>query len=133
MNAAVLQRDGSSRRRGGIAVLQYISAASYALDALVTIEFDDRSAVCAEALGLGVAPILASYLPTIPALGSPLVASTLRDPGPSCSVRFGALLETLGVSLPYSQLVGVLVGYLAIVHLLTLLALRRLARHSERR
>ncbi|KAJ9505285.1 hypothetical protein QJQ45_027868 [Haematococcus lacustris] len=110
--------------------LRWISALGYAFGAL------QLTGVASLLLLQGIAPNLVSLLPRLlpntPLLTSPLVSATLTNPGANCELRGEALLEYFKLTRPFSATLGILIGYLLVMHVLTYLALVVVSRKERR-
>lgn len=110
--------------------ISYISAFSYALNALAMLELSEQVSDCN--IAPEVATRLPKFLPNAPMLASPTIQEGLREPIEGCEIRFSELLDYLDVQWTYGEHVGIMVAYLAAVHLITYLALLRLSRREKR-
>lgn len=120
-----------------ISWLQYFSAMGYTFEGAVLLEFGDRNFTCSEgvsALGNSTetAQALQFILPNTETASNPLVISTLRDPGEDCVLNGEAVNEFFDLDRSYGTTCGILIGYLAVLHVLTFLGLLFLAKKDKR-
>ena len=104
-----------------------------ALSAALGIEFGGRRYDCSAGLPADLVGAVAGLLPNVPVFRSGYVTRLLADPGAECVVRGDAVMEYFGYQqASFGHAVGVLLGYLGVVHLLTYAAVVLAARRERR-
>lgn len=122
----------------GLAALRHLSAMGHALEGMARVEFGGGAAFSCEPGGLLTAPalrLLPQLLPPgVPPADLEPLLQALRAPGPSCVVPGDALLSYLRVpSRTFAATSGILLAYLAGLHVATFAALVWRAARGENR
>lgn len=117
-----------------MAFLEYITAFYFALEGLMTIEFQNRTLACSEGvLPRGVGPMIPQLLPSV--LARPQARAGLNmllTPTQDCIADTNALLNYFGYSRPFGVTVGILSGWWIALHLLTFWAMTFVAKRERR-
>ncbi|KAL6756257.1 ABC-2 type transporter-domain-containing protein [Haematococcus lacustris] len=112
--------------------LRWISAMGYAFGGLAQEELRHAAYNCSQGIAPGIVSLLPRLLPNTPALNSPLVSQSLNNPGASCELRGDALLQYFNLTRPFAATLGIMLGYLLVMHILTYLALVLVSRKERR-
>jgi hypothetical protein len=112
--------------------LKWLSAVYYAFEGMAIVEFAGVRLPCGGGLDPSGIAFLRQLLPNTRLLGLSSVQRGLARPGPDCVADAGAVLEYLGFSRGFRSTLTILVGYWLVAHVLTYLALLRVARKERR-
>lgn len=113
--------------------LRWVSSMNYSFAAFMRNQFGGVAASCASGMPDELVGTIQRLMPNTRLLRTPAVRNMLVSPGPDCVLNLDAVLDYFGVnSSPLWVYVLALVAYLAVVHVLSYLALRQLARKERR-
>jgi hypothetical protein len=113
--------------------LRYLSAMGYAFEGLTRAELSGRTYNCSSGMDPSRLTLIERLIPAAKgALDMPVVQQALRNPGENCELHADAVLGLYGMERGFGMLAGVLVGYLAALHLATFLSLVMLSRRERR-
>jgi len=113
--------------------LRWVSAMGYAFDGLAQLELSGDMYNCSSGAPGGVVQLLPQLLPNTTLLSSQLVTQQLQEPGQDCVADTDAVLQYLGHARPIGMTIGILLGYLGVLHVATLAALVYITRRAEQR
>ena len=114
-----------------ITYLRYLSALYYAFEGTATAEFSGVNYNCSGGLDPTMMGLLRNTVSSAQ-LNRGLALYASQGPDPTCVVHADGLLAYFGFSRPFGATFGILLGYLAIVHVMTYLAMIFVARRERR-
>eukprot|EP00803_Ostreobium_quekettii_P007966 evm.model.scf_884EXC.7 EVM.evm.TU.scf_884EXC.7 scf_884EXC:39023-46896(-) len=126
-------------RFGWISIIHYISAMAYTFEGLVQLEFEGVVFNCSEGtsfLGVNSNDLTRQAFPGVeennPIVLNPVVSNTLENPGDDCIFNGTTIVNFFDLERSYGESFAILVGYLAILHVLTFLGLTYLAKKGQK-
>ncbi len=114
------------------ALHRYISALYYAFEGASVVEFQNLSLSCANGLPAEALPLITGAFPNTSILRSSAVQKQLTDPGADCIFEGSSVLEYFSFYRTAGQTVGILLGYLACMHVVTFVVMLVVARKERR-
>lgn len=123
-------------RFSALSNLRYLSALHYAFEGLLGVEFGGRTFPCPSAgLDAVSAGFFTQLLPGAANLVTPAMLQGLTngsEAAAGCVVNSDAVAQYFGFSRSFGVTLGVLVGYLGVLHVVTFVAMLLIARKEAR-